>query len=277
VTGSDDPNDRIAIRAHYYQQFDADYSLDVPAEAYGGWKTATLEISRRHSALVVMHAWGTGTPEQYPGWWRAVEYMPRAQRILQDVFPPLLRAARHSGFRVYHVAGGGSYARRFPGYHRTVELAGPEPPSAEPIEPDPVLLELRAFRAANVHVGTHNEEDVAKGFAALDFAPQAYPQDNEAIAETGRQLLALCRADGVNHLIYAGFALNWCLLLSPGGMGEMARYGLMCSVLRQATTAVENRETARRELCKEVALWRVALAFGFVFDVDDFVAAIQRR
>jgi hypothetical protein len=49
----------------------------------------------------------------------------------------------------------------------------------------------------------------------------------------------------------------------------------MCSVFRQAVTAVENRETARRELCKELGLWRVALAFGFVFDVDDFVAAVR--
>lgn len=27
-------------------------------------------------------------------------------------------------------------------------------------------------------------------------------------------------------------------------------------------------------LHKEEALWRVALAFGFVFDVDDFIAAL---
>ncbi len=48
----------------------------------------------------------------------------------------------------------------------------------------------------------------------------------------------------------------------------------MCSALRQAVTAVENKETVRGELCKHIALWRVALAFGFVFDVDDFVAAL---
>ena len=33
--------------------------------------------------------------------------------------------------------------------------------------------------------------------------------------------------------------------------------------------------TARREVGKEIALWRVALAFGFVFDVDDFIAATR--
>jgi hypothetical protein len=80
----------------------------------------------------------------------------------------------------------------------------------------------------------------------------------------------------VNHLVYAGFAINWCLLMSPGGMLEMSRRGIMCSALRQAVTAVENKETARHELAKEIGLWRVALAFGFIFNVDDFVSAIAR-
>ncbi|MBI4530051.1 MAG: hypothetical protein HY709_00890, partial [Candidatus Latescibacteria bacterium] len=83
-----------------------------------------------------------------------------------------------------------------------------------------------------------------------------------------------CKRDGINHLIYAGFAINWCLLLSPGGMADMQKRGVMCSTFRQAVTAVENKETARKELNKEAALWRVALAFGFVFDVGEFLAVL---
>jgi hypothetical protein len=118
-------------------------------------------------------------------------------------------------------------------------------------------------------------QDVALGFAKLDFAPQARPVGQEGIAENAEQLFALCIDAGINHLIYAGFAINWCLLMSPGGMLDMSRRGLMCSVLRQAVTAVENRETARLELGKQLALWRVSLAFGFVFDVDDFAGSIS--
>ncbi len=33
---------------------------------------------------------------------------------------------------------------------------------------------------------------------------------------------------------------------------------------------MENKETAGRELCKKIGLWRVPVGFGFVFDVDDF-------
>ncbi|MBM3494003.1 MAG: cysteine hydrolase [Armatimonadetes bacterium] len=265
----------MKLTAHYYRQFDADHTRNVPAESYGGWQTAEVDLSRAHTALVVMHAWDTGTPETYPGWWRAVEYMPRAQAILRDVFPPLLAAAREMGFRVFHVVGGGDYYRSLPGHAFTRSVAGPAPPALDHVEADDSLRRLREFRSANVFVGKHNEADVARGFGALDFPDEARPLDDEPIAENGHELFALCRHFGVNHLIYAGFAINWCLLLSPGGMHEMSGRGVMCSALRQAVTAVENKETARDELCKQIALWRVALAFGFVFDVDEFVGALR--
>lgn len=264
----------MRLRARYYQQFDADHSLDVPAEAYGGWKSAEVDLSSEHTALAIMHAWDTGSPETFPGWWRAVEYLPRADAILRNVFPRLLEATRRAGLRIFHVVGGGSYYRHLADYTDTVAIAGPHPDPPEAIEPDETLEALRRFRAEHVFVGRHNEADVARGAAALDFANEARPAPGEMIAENGHQLFALCRTFGVNHLVYAGFAVNWCLLLSPGGMAEMARHGILCSVLADATTAVENRETARRQLAKEIALWRVALAFGFVFETSDFIKAL---
>jgi hypothetical protein len=264
----------MKILASYYQQFDTDLTRDVPGEAYGGWRRAEIEIGR--AALVVMHAWESGTPDKYPGWYRCVEYIPREQAICRDVFPPLLSAVRSSGFPVLHVVGGGDYYSHLPGYRRAVELAGPPPTPLEAV-PDPALKDLRRFRSQNVFVGGHNQADVDRGFAALDFAPEARPLDAEGIADDAEQLTALCRDLGVNHLIYVGFALNWCLLMSPGGMVDMSRRGFLCSTIRQATTAVENRETARRELNKEEALWRIALAFGFVFDLEDFLAGLRRR
>lgn len=266
----------IKLPAHYYQQFDAEFHLDVPGEGYGGWKKAEIEIAWERTALVVMHAWDAGTREEYPGWHRAVEYIPRSYDICRTVFPPLLTAVRASGFKLFHVVGGGDYYKQYPGYKKAVELAGPSPPPPERIEADEVLKRLQQFRSENVFVGKHNAEDVKRGLQKLDFPAEAKPHGDEGIAENGHQLFALCKHAGVNHLIYAGFAINWCLLLSPGGMADMSQRGVMCSALRQAVTAVENKETARRELCKEIALWRVAVAFGFVFDVDDFVAALKR-
>jgi nicotinamidase-related amidase len=266
----------VKVKASYYQHFDLDPDRDVPAEGFGGWQQTEIEIAPEHTAVVVMHAWDTGTPEQYPGWHRCLEYITRADRIVREVFPPLLAAVRESDLPLFHVAGGGGYAGRYPGYQRAVELAGPEPAPPEQIQPDPVLTRLRQFRDDHVFVGRHNQEDVRRGFRNIGFPPEAEPLGDEGVAENAHQLFALCRDAGVNHLIYAGFAIDMCLLISAGGMADMARHGLMCSALRQAVTAVEHKETARHELAKEVALWRVAVVYGFVFDVDDFIAALRR-
>ena len=112
------------LNAKYYQQYDADFSREVPAEGYGGWQREKVAIASEHTALVVMHAWDTGTREQYPGWHRAVEYMPRAQEIAETVFPALLAAVRASPLPVFHVVGGGAYYEHYRGYRRAVELAG---------------------------------------------------------------------------------------------------------------------------------------------------------
>ena len=104
--------------ANYYQQFDADYDREVPAEGYGGWQRAEIELDLDHTALVSMHAWETGTREQFPGWYRAVEYIPRAQEICRTVYPRLMTAVRGAGATLFHVVGGGNYYQSLPGYQR---------------------------------------------------------------------------------------------------------------------------------------------------------------
>ena len=264
----------VKLPASYYQQFDADYSRDVPGEGYVGWKKDDIELSPDHTALVMMHAWEAGTMAQWPGWRRSVEYHPRALKIMAEVFPPLLTAVRASPMKLFHVVGGRDYYTHLKGYQDTVKIAGPSP-EFKRVAKDPVFEAQDQFRRDNVFVGKRNWPDVEAGWKFLDFAPEARPVGDEPIAEDGHQLAALCHAHGINHLVYIGFAINWCLLMSPGGMVDMGRYGVMCSTIREAVTAVENAETARTEREKQQALWRVALNFGFVFGVDDFTKMVK--
>ena len=261
------------IPGSYYQQFDADFSRDVPAEGFNGWKKVPLDISFEHTALVVMHAWDCGTREQFPGWHRVAEFIPRADQIVEKVFPPLLAAARKK-LTVFHVVAEGEYYKQLPGYKRAVELAGTPAPPLPQVDRDPSYDTLQKLRYEDGAIGAHNLKDVQRGFARLDFPAPARPRDNEGVAENAQQLFALCKAQRINHLIYIGFAINWCLLMSPGGMLEMRRHGLLCSTIPQAVTAVENKDSARRELAKQLALWRVGMVFGFVFDLEDMLAAL---
>lgn len=270
------PTNAIDIPASYYQHFDADYEQSVPDTGFDGWKKTDLPFSRSNTALVVMHAWEAGQRyEDYPGWWRAVPYIPRANAIVKQVFPPLLQAVRASDWPIFHVVGGGDYYKDLPGYQHAKALAGDTARALPKVEGDPIRAKLDAFKSASVFPGKHNTPDIDRGFAALDFPDEARPVGNEGVAENSAQLFALCEEAGINHLVYCGFAINWCLLLSPGGMAEMQQYGCMCSAIHDATTAVESKTSAPNEWAKEIALWRVALAFGFVFESADIIAALS--
>ncbi|MGI6595981.1 MAG: hypothetical protein ACOX1Z_04775 [Candidatus Ratteibacteria bacterium] len=265
---------RITVKADCYRQFDADYNLNVPGEGYGGWHQVDIDLDLNSTAIVVMHAWSIGSREEYPGWYKAVEHIQRSQEILSAVFPPLLSAARCSDVKVFHVVGGGDYYKQYPGYRHTAELAEPETPLKK-IPYDENLKYLHQIRAKESFPGLHNCADIEAGLKCIDFPPEARPKGDEGIAESASQLFALCKEHRISHLIYVGFAINWCLLMSPGGVLDMNRRGLICSVFRQAVTAVENKESARGEKYKEEGLWRTSLAFGFVFDVTSFLTALR--
>jgi len=264
----------VRLRAGYYRQFDADLTREIPAEAFHGWTTAEVPLALDHTAVVVMHAWDCGTPAQYPGWRRVGEFIPRTEEICRSVFPRLLSAVRASPLRLFHVVSGGTYYQRLPGYKKAARLAGRSPKAPEQIQPDPVWEQLQRFRVENT-LGKHNLADIGRGFANLNFPAEAMPQGEEGVAANARQLLALCKESGVNHLVYVGFAINECLHQAPAGMVDMSRHGFLCSTIRQAVTAVESKETARGELGKEMALWRVGRLYGFLFDVEEFIRAIS--
>ncbi len=266
---------KITVPTGYYRHFDADFSLDVPGEGYGGWRKEALELDLSHTALVVLHAWDFGSRSQFPGWHRTVEYIPRAEAICRNELPRLLGSVREAGMTVFHVVEPiGDYYHAYSGYQRAVRLAGENAPQPERIPEDESLLSLQAFRSANVFPGAHNADDIRAGFARLDIPDAVKPQGDEGVAATSEQLFALCREQGITHLIYAGFAVNACILMNPGGMVDMRRHGLLCSVVGEAVTAVENKETARNEGAKALSLWSIALFFGFVYQLEDMVEAL---
>jgi len=264
----------LRLDAHIYRNFDADLSLDVPAEGFGGWTTAPVELPLGETALVSMHAWDCRTPETAAPWYRINDYLPRADRILRDVFPPLLSAARRAGMTVLHVVGGGDYYKRLPAYRESVRLAGDEPAYTGDAPHSDNNVRLRKLLDRVGRTGQRNAQEMKQCGLSFDFAAQAAPLDGEGIAANGAQLNALCRRAGVSHLIYVGFAVNWCLLTSPAGMLDMKRRWYICSTIRKATTALENKESARTESHKEEALWRISTGYGFVFDLDPFIEAL---
>ncbi len=269
----------MRIPASYYQQFDADYTRTVPAEGYGGWKRREIEVDLDHTALAIMHASYPPPREDVPGWYRAVEYIPRSQEILRTVFPDLLGAVRKRGLPVIHISNRLSYYREHVAYKNALACSSKMPGSRADGRSQihaPETDDLRRFREEAVFPGSENLPDIRKGKASLERFPESCtPLDNEYIVESSEVMGDVLGYHSVSHVIYAGFAVNWCMWMSPGGMIDMSRRGLICSVIREAVTAVENAESAASEEHKRYALWHIAVAFGFVFSIDDLLPALN--
>lgn len=261
------------VNAWLYQQFDADLSREYPGQGYTGWMQTQIPLDWEHTAVVVMHAWDVGTPEQVPAQYRVCEYVPRSTQIIRERFPSFLEAVRKSGVKLIHVGSRTETSlESLPGYRRSVEKWGVDPESLPRIPEDPTVAELRRIRATLGFPGEHNREGVAHSQKLRDFA--IMPRAEEDVVATTHQLFQWCLENEIHHLIYTGFCANACLTMSPCGMYDMSRRGLLCSIVRELTTAVENKESCREERHKEYALWAFSLWGGFVFDQKTLEAAM---
>jgi hypothetical protein len=132
-----------------------------------------------------------------------------------------------------------------------------------------VAKQLRRIKIERAHPGAHNVADVVAGRRSLQTHPAATPRAGEPVFASTDEVVAHCASHRITHLIYTGYALNACVMRSPGGMIDLERAGVLCSVVSDAVVALENRETADLELAKQVALWEVSLFHGFVYTAAD--------
>ena len=271
----------INVKASCYMQYGTDNRLMYPSDGIGGWHTAKLPLNLDKTAIVVMHAGYVGEESDCPEKFRRVEYLKRSYEIAERVYPQLLYAVRKAGMKVYHVPYGEGYFETLPGYRRAEQLAEKETVPRDMAENDEVLNSLYEFRADWAHgYGDGSSACIAKSIAEskeiCTFISQAAPQGDEGIAAGARQLAALAAADGVNHLIYIGFAIDGCLLTADGGMMDMLRRRFMCSTVEDAVTAIECRESGREQLHLQTGLWRVGSSFGFVYQSSDIIDALKK-
>jgi len=266
----------LEVPTMYYQHYGADPSLgDDAALTYGGWKKADLPLNAEKTAIVVMHAAYVGEAENAPEQFQYCEYVPRSYRLAKENFPAVLDAARAAGVKVYHVTFGKGYYEEMPGYTETQALGAEEKyVPRDKAESDEILSELYSFKSDNVTPGPNAWEGISKARAEyLDFLPEAMPEGNEPICTSSNELAAVAKRDGINHLVYMGFAVDACLLSDEGGMLGMQQRGFMCSAIKDCVTAVENRESTPSKHHTDTALWRVSVNFGFVYEGKDLADA----
>lgn len=265
----------VKMPTMYYDSFTHDPITfgENAALACKGWQKSNVDLNLDKIAIVVAHAATFGQPEESPNQFAYGEYGLRSYRIAQENFPGLLDAAREAGIKIYHVPFGEGYYEDLPGFIETKALQAPvDMENAITADNDDSLNKLRGDWYKLSAMGDITWNDLgAEREKNLNFLPEAFPVGNEPIVQTSNELAAVAKRDGVNHLLYIGFAVDHCLLTSPGGMNDMIRRGFFCSAIADCVTAVENRESVLSLHHTETALWRVDSLSGFVYESKDLI------
>ena len=91
----------------------------------------------------------------------------------------------------------------------------------------------------------------------------------------GHSCTRSCRDRRILHLLYVGFATNWCVLGKDYGIRAMKDRGYNTILLRDATTGVEFPDTLDTLQATELAVREVEQQHGFTAANHDFLTACR--
>ncbi len=273
----------IQVPWHMYRHYPADFSLwDAAAAGFNGWDSKVRDLDLARTCLALMHftdaglapdvEWGPDCPN--PNALGTIEWVPRLMDVVTFRMPRLINAAREAGLQVAQVGVSGSPYTEGTIWQKCSEEAGDPPPPDED-----VLSDKEPRWKAKHHRDVFDlPRKSPKQVPPHEFSlPDVFlPQGDDLIAQHPWQLHRLLKNRDIDHIIYCGWAINWCLWFSPCGMSDMSRKGYMCSAVRGGCVAIENKESAVGELNLEYALWKTSTMFGYIFDLHELTHALRQ-
>lgn len=261
----------------FYRHYPADYSAGAQAaRTFHGWTSTVRELDLTRTALLLMHLPDAGlTPDtvwrpdcQRPDLHGTVEWIPRTMELNTKRLPKLVTAARQASLQVVHVRSRIDDWLQ-PQAARSLAEAGPAPVTNN----DRITTDAQHGQDV---FGPMPERPAGSPKHFIGLPNELRTHGNDLVVTESWQLHRLMKNRGITHLIYTGWALNWCLWFSPGGMSDMARYGYRCSAVRRGCVAIENRESAATEANLEYAYWQTSTMFGYIFELADLTAALAQ-
>ena len=223
-----------------------------------------MPLPVHQTALVLVDLWNVHFIESW---------IERAAQITTEAVVPVLDAARAAGVTIVH-APSPPVAAQYPQLERH-KPPDPSPPPTWPptdfrnrIGDDAVY---RGPRSQPPGIDVHWEQLAAD----LAVSPAIEVRPEECVIATGTQLHEFLAAAQILHLLFAGFATNWCVLGRDYGIRSMARYGYNIVLLRDATTGVEFPDTYDDLFTTEIAIREVEQQYGFSASNADLFHAVE--
>ena len=221
-----------------------------------------MDLPIAQTALVLVDVWSLHFIESW---------LERAKRVTVEAVVPILAAGRSAGLTIVH-APCPEVARQYP------QLARHRPPEPKPVPHWPPAEFRRRQGPYAAYRGPRNQPPGISNHWAplapkLGMSPAITVLDEDEVVATGQQLHDLLALRRIVHLVYCGFATNWCIMHRDYGVRAMGSRGYNVILLRDATTGVEYPDTLESLTVTEVAIREVENQIGFTASSADFMAA----
>ena len=194
-------------------------------------------------------------------------WIERASTVLKNSVLPAIEAARSAGLTVIH----GPCPEVAIQYEQVKQHRTPKP-GHQPTWPPPEFR--RREGAYHTYRGPRDQypgiRDIPETRRMSDLVEVG---DDDIVIATGQQLHDYLKSEKILHLIYAGFATNWCVINRDYGVKDMRGRGYNVVLLRDATTGVEFPDTLDQLFATELAIREVEQKYGFSVSNEDFFAA----
>lgn len=256
------PPRTLDLPCRYYRVYTG---FEVPCDERNfGFVERRLAVPVAQTALVLVDVWAT----HYIDSW-----LERARTVTREKLVPVLNAARKAGMTVIHAPSPWVVERHHP-------EAMPPPPPPKPTDPDPwPPSAFRGIYRSGEHAAFGRDQEprlpgvYARYETELKIADPAAPLPGEPIIATGDQLHAELTRRRILHLVYLGFATNWCVIGRDYGMIAMNDRGYNLILVRDATTGVEFHDTVASLTATEIAVREIETKYAWSTTSNEFIAA----
>lgn len=254
----------LDLRVRYFQDSTPE---DVPCrETEFVRREFDMPLPISETALILVDLWNVHFIESW---------IERAKQVTVECVVPVIDAARKIGMTIVH-APSPSVAAQYPQLQRHKPPQPSAPNTWPPSEFRSRSGDYNVYRGPRSQppgIGVHWD----KLSSQLSMSPAIDVKEDEFVITTGQQLHELLEERGILHLLYAGFATNWCVLGRDYGIRSMSRYGYNIILLRDATTGVEFPDTYDNLFTTEIAIREVEQQYGFSASNDDFFTSTSNE
>jgi len=142
----------------------------------------------------------------------------------------------------------------------------------------PLLKVVRKHKIMTIimpHAHVISPEVAPQDGEVIIFGGENYPVYQETYGQELVDLLDFLKEKKVTTIVFAGYALNRCLLHRPAGLLAMAQRGFQCIILRDCTLADELQSTLENEYIKLSIISMIEDQYGGSITTGDFEAALE--